>query len=105
MRRYTSPPPQHKPSAQNLQNHHQPNDTTLPTARARLNHKRSAAPRLRSGRQIVSLCDQCRAKAALLYDRRGRSVADNDCAACISVVLCGLRGLDVLRSCLVGVAV
>jgi hypothetical protein len=96
---YTSPPPQNEPSPQNLQNQHNPDHASTASTRTSLNNKRSPAPRLRSRGQIVSLCDQRRAKAALLYDRCGRGVADNDCTACISAVAvyCGLRGCYVLR--------
>jgi hypothetical protein len=97
------PPPQNKPSSQNLQPKHHPNNLSSTPARTRLNHKRSSAPRLRRRRQIISLRDQRRAETTLLYHRRSRRT-DDDCAA--AVVRCGgVRGWrDVLRCRLVGVA-
>lgn len=118
-----SPPPQNKPSPQNLRHNHNAPATTsnhpsTPPTRPRLNNQRSPTPRIRGGRQIVSLRVQCRAEAALLLDDRRRRLLvssrhDSAASARAVPVLCcrGLlpgRGLLVVGGCgrgLVGVAV
>jgi len=86
----SSPPPQHNPRPQNLQHQNHPHNPSPPPTRARLNNKRSPAPRLRRRRQIISFRDQRRAKPALLYHRSSRGVAaDDDRSAAVVHCCCG----------------